>query len=77
MLTVLRCLLVEPNPESALNEEAGKLLLEDYDAYYQRAKLMTSIQAMPKARAVASSPTKEAPKEAPKKVEKKKSLKRL
>lgn len=30
ILTVIRCLLIEPYPESALNEEAGKLLLEDY-----------------------------------------------
>ena len=27
---VIRCLLIEPYPESALNEEAGKALLEDY-----------------------------------------------
>lgn len=25
---IIRCLLIVPNPESALNEEAGKLLLE-------------------------------------------------
>jgi hypothetical protein len=24
-----------PNPESALDEEAGKLLLEDYQEYYK------------------------------------------
>lgn len=34
-----------PNPESALNEEAGKLLLEQYDDYAKRARLYTSIQA--------------------------------
>lgn len=34
-----------PNPESALNEEAGKLLLEHYEDYAKRAKLYTSIQA--------------------------------
>ena len=28
ILLVIKCLLVVPNPESALNEEAGKLLLE-------------------------------------------------
>jgi hypothetical protein len=28
----VRCLLIEPFAESALNEEAGKLLLEDYAA---------------------------------------------
>ena len=42
---VIRCLLIEPNPESALNEEAGKLLLEDYEAYARHARLMTSIHA--------------------------------
>lgn len=36
-----------PNPESALNEEAGKMLLEHYDDYSQRAKLMTEIHARP------------------------------
>ena len=45
ILVVVRCLLIEPNPESALNEEAGKLLLEDYQEYFSRAKLMTSIHA--------------------------------
>ena len=34
-----------PNPESALNEEAGKMLLERYDDYCQRAKMMTEIHA--------------------------------
>lgn len=42
-----RCLLIEPFPESALNEEAGKLLLEDYEEYAKHAKLMTSIHAQP------------------------------
>lgn len=28
---VVRCLLIYPNPESALDEEAGKLLLEAYE----------------------------------------------
>lgn len=34
-----------PNAESALNGEAGKLLLEHYDDYSQRAKMMTEIHA--------------------------------
>eukprot|EP00759_Apiculatamorpha_spiralis_P054080 PhF_6_TR6812/c0_g1_i1/m.9804/K10583/UBE2S, E2EPF; ubiquitin-conjugating enzyme E2 S len=46
VLMVIRCLLVEPNPESALNEEAARLLLEQYDEYSARAKMMTSIHAM-------------------------------
>lgn len=47
VLTVIRCLLIAPYPESALNEEAGKLLLEDYNSYAKHAKLMTSIHAAP------------------------------
>lgn len=39
--------MIAPNAESALNEEAGKLLLEHYDDYSQRAKLMTDIHARP------------------------------
>ena len=45
VLQVVRCLLIEPFPESALNEEAGKLLLEDYESYAKHAKLMTKIHA--------------------------------
>ncbi len=41
ILLVVRCLLIDPNPASALNEEAGKLLLEEYDAFFKRAQLMT------------------------------------
>lgn len=45
VLTVIRCLLIEPNPESALNEEAGKLLLEGFEEFAKKARLMTSIHA--------------------------------
>ena len=41
----VKCLLIVPNPESALNEEAGKLLLESHDEYSERAKMMTEIHA--------------------------------
>lgn len=34
-----------PNPESALNEEAGKLLLENYEEYFSRARLYTEVHA--------------------------------
>lgn len=53
VLVVIRCLLIEPNPESALNEEAGKLLLENYADYFARAKMMTKVHA--KAAAIGSS----------------------
>lgn len=45
VLTVIRCLLIEPNAESALNEEAGKLLLEGFGEFAKKARLMTSIHA--------------------------------
>ncbi|XP_010543653.1 PREDICTED: ubiquitin-conjugating enzyme E2 22-like isoform X1 [Tarenaya hassleriana] len=48
VLTVVRCLLIEPFPESALNEQAGKMLLENYDEYSRHARLYTGIHAKPK-----------------------------
>ena len=45
ILLTVKCLLIVPNAESALNEEAGKLLLEHYDDYCSRAKLYTEIHA--------------------------------
>lgn len=38
MLQVVRCLLIEPFPESALNEQAGKMLLENYEEYARHAR---------------------------------------
>jgi ubiquitin-conjugating enzyme E2 S len=48
----VRCLLIEPFAESALNEEAGKLLLEDYTDFCKQAQLITQIHAMPQKRPV-------------------------
>ena len=76
ILMVIRCLLIEPFPESALNEEAGKLLLEDYDEYFRRAKMYTSIHAKPEADK-ATETSEGAPASKAKKVDKKKSLRRL
>lgn len=45
ILLTIKCLLICPNAESALNEEAGKMLLDRYDDYSQRAKLITEIHA--------------------------------
>ena len=45
MLSVIRCLLIVPFPESSLNDEAGKLFMESYDEYARRAKLMASVHA--------------------------------
>ncbi|KAA6411094.1 MAG: hypothetical protein FRX48_05406 [Lasallia pustulata] len=46
VLITISCLLIQPNPDSALNSAAGQLLQEDYEAYARQAKLMTSIHAM-------------------------------
>lgn len=45
VLTVVRCLLIHPNPDSALNEEAGRLLNEDHEAFSKMARLQTEIHA--------------------------------
>ncbi len=47
LFQTVKCLLIYPNAESALNEEAGKLLLEQYQDYFSRAKMMTEIHARP------------------------------
>lgn len=47
VLQVIRCLLIIPFPESALNEEAGKLFMESYDEFAARARLMTEVHAIP------------------------------
>lgn len=44
----MKCLLIVPFPESALNEEAGKMFMEDYEEYFRHAKLINSLHAVPK-----------------------------
>jgi len=60
VLEVIRCLLIVPFPESALNEEAGKVFMDDYEEYAQHARLITELYAFPKEKpqqAAAVSPT--------------------
>lgn len=45
VLVTISCLLIQPNPASALNEAAGKLASEDWESFCRRAKLMTEIHA--------------------------------
>ena len=45
---VIKCLLIVPFPESSLNEEVGKLFMEDYEGYFKYVKLMTELHAKPK-----------------------------
>ena len=47
LFQVIKCLLIIPFPQSALNEEAGKLFMEDYDAFFKQAKMLTTIHAKP------------------------------
>ena len=54
VLQVVRCLLINPFPESALNEEAGKDFMEDYEEYCKKAKMFTEIHACAKKSAGAS-----------------------
>jgi len=64
ILVTVKCLLIYPNPESALDEEAGKLLLENYSSYCDRAKLITSVHATPRVKPTefnAPSPPQEDP----------------
>lgn len=45
LFQVIKCLLIIPFPQSALNEEAGKLFMDDYEQFIKIAKLFTSIHA--------------------------------
>mmetsp|Transcript_11462 Transcript_11462/g.18423 ORF Transcript_11462/g.18423 Transcript_11462/m.18423 type:complete len:266 (-) Transcript_11462:329-1126(-) len=47
VLSVIRCLLIYPFPESSLNDEAGKLFMESYDEYSKRAHLMADVHGRP------------------------------
>lgn len=45
VLSVIRCLLIIPFPESSLNDEAGRLFMDNYDEYAQRARLLAEVHA--------------------------------
>lgn len=44
-LLAVKCLLIAPNPDSALNADAAALLRDRYDDYCERARLYTDIHA--------------------------------
>jgi len=89
VLQVVRCLLINPFPESALNDEAGKLFMEDYQQYFTKAQMITEVHARPTSEAsTAADATEGGPSEKRQKPveskavekrrqEKKKSIKRL
>lgn len=43
VLTVVRCLLIVPFPESSLNDEAGKHFMDSYGEYARRARLLAGV----------------------------------
>ncbi len=45
ILITISCLLIQPNPDSALNAAAGALIQEDYEGFATQARLMTRIHA--------------------------------
>ncbi|KIS69968.1 uncharacterized protein UMAG_10164 [Mycosarcoma maydis] len=45
ILTTIKCLLIEPNPDSALDAEASRLMQENWDHYAETASLWTSVHA--------------------------------
>ena len=59
ILGVIRCLLIIPFPESSLNEEAGRLFMDDYEEYARTAKMMTKIHAKPNKSALMTADTNE------------------
>ena len=44
---VIKCLMIVPFPQSSLNEEAGKIFMENYKEYFSIAKMLTEIHAKP------------------------------
>lgn len=45
IFVVIRCLLINPFPQSALNDVAGHMFMNNYQTYFQRAKITTCIHA--------------------------------
>lgn len=48
LFEVIKCLLIVPFPQSSLNEEAGKIFMENYNEYFRIAKMYTDIHAKKK-----------------------------
>jgi len=46
IVKVIRCLLIVPFPESALNPEAARLFMESYTDFAAHARLITSVHAV-------------------------------
>lgn len=80
VLQVIRCLLIVPFPESSLNDEAGKMFMDSYEEFANRARIMTEVHASTGEGKVGddtSKPQKQSSESKKIKDAKKKSLKRL
>ena len=42
---VIKCLLIVPFPESSLNEESGRVFMENYDEFCNTARVFTEVHA--------------------------------
>ncbi|CAB3221269.1 unnamed protein product [Arctia plantaginis] len=60
-LLAVKCLLIAPNAESALNADAAAMLRDRYDDYFARAKLLTDIHARPASKPRAAPPLRSSP----------------
>lgn len=46
ILTIIKCLLISPGPDSALNEDAGRQLMHSYEEWAKVAKMWTGVHAI-------------------------------
>ena len=54
---VIRCLLIVPFPESSLNEEAGKMFMENYEEYAKSARVYCNVYAKKKIQSPVTAPS--------------------
>lgn len=52
ILTIVKCLLINPGPDSALNEDAGRQLLDSFEEFAKVARMHTSVHAIKIDRAI-------------------------
>ena len=57
ILVTIKCLLIEPNADSALDAEASRLMQEDWESYAETARLWTSVHAAKRPTSFESSET--------------------
>lgn len=46
ILMIIKCLLINPGPDSALNEDAGRVLMDSYEDFSKMASMWTSIHGI-------------------------------